>query len=214
MSSPLLDALELRTRRLGAIAGLATLAAALAAIFGSLRRPAGREERGARLALRWPVLAAATAGFVGLGARLWRPLPVRPSPWQRAALLLAGAPLFAGGLALYLWGLRSLGAMFGPSSGFGVRLSAGHRLVTSGPYAYVRHPMYTGVISAGIGGALLYRTWAALWFAVIMLGLAVRARREERVLAEEFGAEWAAYAARVPGLVPRLLRKPERWGCS
>jgi len=205
MTSPLLDSLELWTRRLGAIAGLATLAAALAAIFRSLRRPAGREERGARLALRWPVLAVATVGFFGLGARLWRPLPVRPSPWQRAALLLAGGPLFAGGLALYLWGLRTLGTMFGPSSGFGVRLSAGHRLVMHGPYSYVRHPMYTGVIAAGIGGALLYRTWSALCFAVMMLGLAVRAHREEKVLAEEFGAEWTAYATRVPALVPRLL---------
>ena len=55
MPSPLLDSLELWARRLGAVAGLATLAAALAAIFRSLRRPAGREEPGARVALRRPV---------------------------------------------------------------------------------------------------------------------------------------------------------------
>jgi protein-S-isoprenylcysteine O-methyltransferase Ste14 len=92
--------------------------------------------------------------------------------------------------------------MFGPASGFGVRLQAGHRLVTGGPFAFVRHPMYLGVIAAGAGMFLLFRTWAALFFALLMLGLVVRARREEKLLAQEFGAEWRAYAIRVPAWIP------------
>ncbi len=202
----LLNAAELWVRTLGALACMATLAIALAAMFVSVRRPASREEPGARFALRVPVLLAATILFFGVGALLWRPLPVHAPPWLQAATLTVGGPLFFGGLALYLWGLFALGRMFAPSSGFGVRVQAGHRLVTTGPYAHVRHPMYLAVIVAAIGGLLLYRTWAALCCAVIMFGLAVRARREERVLSQEFGPEWQAYASRVPAWLPRFGR--------
>jgi protein-S-isoprenylcysteine O-methyltransferase Ste14 len=69
--------------------------------------------------------------------------------------------------------------------------------------------MYLAVIAAGMGGCLLYRTWAALAFAVIMLGLVIRARREEKVLAETFGPEWTAYASRVPAWFPRLGGKSD-----
>src|SRR4030042_1345140 len=126
------------------------------------------------------------------------------------SLLVIGAPLFFGSLTLYLWGLRSLGEMFGPSSGFGVRLYARHRLVTRGPYSYVRHPMYLGVIGAAIGSLLFYRTWAALALAIMMFGTMVRARREETVLSEELGAEGDEYAAAVPAWLPRLSWKRAR----
>ena len=200
----LLDPAEQWIGSLGAIAGLATLAYAIVGMFKSLRQPSGREELGARFALRAPVILVATIRFVTVAAMLWRPLPVQPQSWLRVGLLSVGTVLFFGGLALYLWGMRSLGQMFGPSSGFGVRLYAKHRLVTSGPYAHVRHPMYLAVISAAIGSLLLYRTWASLGFAIIMFGLAVRARREEGVLSLEFGAEWEAYASHVPPWLPHL----------
>ena len=205
----LLDTIEQWLLSLGPIAVLATLSTALVAMFKSLRQPAGREERGARFALRIPVLLLATILFFGVGALLWRPLPLYVPSWLRVILLLVGGLLFFGGLVLYLWGLRSLGQMFGPSSGFGVRLHATHRLVTAGPYAHIRHPMYLAVIGVGIGSFLLYRTWAALCFAVIMLGLVVRARREEKVLAEEFSLEWKVYTSRVPAWFPRLWVKRE-----
>jgi len=203
------DAPEQVIEVLGAFAGSATLAYALLRMFRSLRQPSGREEAGARFALRAPVLLVATILFVGVGVLLWRPLPIHPQSWLRVVLLSIGAPLFFGGLALYLWGIRSLAQMFGPSSGFGVRLHAKHRLVTTGPYAHVRHPMYVGVISTAIGSLLLYRTWTSLGFAIIMFGLAVRARREEGVLAQEFGNEWKAYASQVPPWLPRLRWRKE-----
>jgi protein-S-isoprenylcysteine O-methyltransferase Ste14 len=96
--------------------------------------------------------------------------------------------------------------MFGVASGFGVRLYAGHRLITTGPYALVRHPMYLAVVLAGLGALLIYRTWSMLFFSFNMFGLVVRARREERALMAEFGEEWAEYARRTPAFVPRLGR--------
>jgi protein-S-isoprenylcysteine O-methyltransferase Ste14 len=119
-------------------------------------------------------------------------------------LAVLGERLLVRGCLLYLRGLRSLGAMFSPLSGFGVALFTGDQLITAGPYALVRHPMYLGVMLAAWGSLLLYRTRAVLGFSLLMFGLAARARREERVLSEAFGEAWRAYAARVPPWFPRL----------
>lgn len=141
---------------------------------------------------------------------LWRPLPLKLDFRARAAALASGAVLFFGGLLFYLWGLVTLGRMFGPSSSFGVRLERGHRLVTTGPYAHTRHPMYLAVMIAAAGSTILYRTWANLCWAVLMLGLVLRARREDQVLAQTFGQDWAAYANQVSAWRPR----PRAGGCS
>jgi len=199
----MLDALEGILRWTGAAAGLGTLAIALLAMAWSFRRSRGRTEGRAGALLRLPYLVAATIAFLAAGAWLWIPIPLRLGDPARWALAVLGELLLVGGCLLYLWGLRVLGAMFAPSSGFGVALFAGHQLITAGPYALVRHPMYLGVMLAAWGSLLLYRTWAVLGFSVIMLGLAVRARREERVLSDEFGEAWRAYSARVPAWLPQ-----------
>ncbi len=202
-----MNGLELWLGRIGGLAGLATLAVAIWHMLRSVHRPAGRQiGAGARL-LRAPILALATLLFMAGMAWLWRPLPLTLSAAVRIASLALGALLYFPALGLYLWRLRTLGVMFAPSSGFGVRLHAGHRLITTGPFAFVRHPMYLAVITAGMGGLLLYRTWAMLLFAVTMFGLTVRARREEQTLAAEFGAAWEEYCQRVPAWLPRGIGK-------
>ena len=196
-------ALELWLGRIGGLAGLATLALAVWHVLASVGRPAGRQiGPGARF-LRAPILALATLLFSAGMVWLWQPLPLALPDAARIACLALGALLYFPALGLYLWGLRTLGAMFAPSSGFGVRLHAEQQLITTGPFALVRHPMYLAVIAAGVGGLLLYRTWAMLLFAPAMFGLIVRARREEAALAIEFGADWAAYCRRVPAWLPR-----------
>jgi protein-S-isoprenylcysteine O-methyltransferase Ste14 len=202
-----LESAERLIRAVGAVVGLGTLTYAIVGILRSLRRPSGREERGARFALRIPIILFATFLFIVIGALLWRPLPIGDRTWSAAIFLALGSLFFFGGLLLYLWGMRTLGAMFGPSTGFAVRLQAEHQLIVSGPYARVRHPMYLAVMATAIGSLLLYRTWATLLFAIGMFGLLVRARREEKVLEKEFGAIWQAYAARVPQWLPRLQRR-------
>ena len=201
-----LSILELWLGRVGGLAGLATLATAIWHMLASVRRPAGRQTGpGARFFAR-PILALATLLFVAAMVWLWRPLPLALPAAVRLTSLGLGALLYFPSLGLYLWGLRTLGVMFAPSSGFGVRLHAEQRLITTGPYAFIRHPMYLAVITAGIGGLLLYRTWAMLLFAVAMFGLIVRGRREEQALAAEFGAAWAEYCRRVPAWLPRRRR--------
>jgi protein-S-isoprenylcysteine O-methyltransferase Ste14 len=67
--------------------------------------------------------------------------------------------------------------------------------------------MYLAVIVAGVGGLMIYRTWAMAVFAVTMFGLVRRALREEHALTAEFGPEWEAYCRRVPGWLPRIGRR-------
>lgn len=205
-----LNAIELWLGRCSGVAGIATLALAIWHILANVSRPAGRQSGPGARFLRVPLLILATLLFAAAMAWLWRPLPLALPAVVRRTRLALGALVDFPSLGIYLWGLRTLGTMFGPSIGFGVRLQAGHRLITDGPYALVRHPMYLAVITAGIGGLLLYRAWAMLLFAGAMFGLTVRAHREEEMLAAEFGAAWEAYCRRVPAWLPPLRRAGER----
>jgi protein-S-isoprenylcysteine O-methyltransferase Ste14 len=79
------------------------------------------------------------------------------------------------------------------------------RLATTGPYAYVRHPQYDGFILIMVGFLLQWPTLLTLIMFPILVTMYVRlARREEREIHEEFGEEYARYAARTPSFVPRL----------
>jgi protein-S-isoprenylcysteine O-methyltransferase Ste14 len=175
-------------------------------------RPAGRRTGAAARVLRGPLQLLFGALWIGLCFVLWRPVPVRLTVSARLAALGLGALVYFPGLALYLWGAGTLGEMYKASSGFGVQLNLGHRLVTHGPYALVRHPLYLGLQAVALGGLLLYRTWTFVFVAVNFLGLFVRARREEQALAMEFGEGWEAYVRRVPFWIPRARRQAKQ--CS
>jgi protein-S-isoprenylcysteine O-methyltransferase Ste14 len=87
----------------------------------------------------------------------------------------------------------------------------GHRVVNTGPYRLVRHPMYTGMILMYVALAVICDTPPALAAVPMMtLGLWLKARVEERFLIEELGAStYGAYQARTPMLMPRKLRRPD-----
>jgi len=201
-----LTSLEIDLRWLAGIAGLATLAFAIFNTFYAQSRPVKIYTGAARKVLRTPYLILATILFLALGYILWKPLPIQLPLLLQLFISILGAVLFFSGLVLYIWGRRSLGESFNVSTGFGVRLNQAHRLVTNGPFAYVRHPMYIGVILACWGGLLLYRTWTMLWLSVIMLGLVFRARREEQALSQVYGRQWEMYQRYVPAWFPRLDR--------
>lgn len=81
-----------------------------------------------------------------------------------------------------------------------------HHIIQSGPYALVRHPIYTGMSLAMVATAVMFGTsFAYLGAALIILGFYLKARIEEKFLREELGAEaYDLYARRVPMLVPFL----------
>ncbi len=192
---------------LGAFTGLGTLAYSIANMLLAQQRPSGLQTGVARRFLRTPYLVIATILFLGLGYLLWKPLPLQISPKIGLLCSVLGILLLLPSCGLYIWGLRTLGRSFNASSGFGVRLMSGHQLVSEGPFTYIRHPMYLGVILAFWGSLFLYRTWTMLLFAVMMHGLVYRARAEEKALVQAFGEQWEEYRRRTPGWIPRFGRK-------
>jgi len=86
------------------------------------------------------------------------------------------------------------------------RLVEGHQLATSGPYALVRHPIYTGMLGMLLATGLAISQWAALLVALIIffIGTTIRVRSEEKLLREAFGEKFEAYARKVRAIVPGL----------
>ncbi len=115
--------------------------------------------------------------------------------WGLFALSLAG-------FAFCWWARIHLGALWSGS----VTVKADHRVVDTGPFALVRHPIYTGFIWAAFCMAVLRGTVVNIaGLVLIVLGFWLKARLEERFLREQLGVEaYDAYAQRTPMLVPRL----------
>lgn len=154
-------------------------------------------------ALRRPVFVLPLlAVYVIVLVLLWQ--PIAPSLQSSVALPLsvAGFVVTAAGAAFILWARFTMGESHNISSVAGVELFANHRLVTTGPFAIVRHPMYVGFAVAALGALALYRTWTIAFIVVHGLIFVVRARREEEALAKRFGDDWAAYRRRVPAVLP------------
>lgn len=105
----------------------------------------------------------------------------------------------AAGFLFAWWARITLGRFWARN----VSRKADHRVIDNGPYALVRHPIYTGIILATVATALLKATLVA-WAGVVVMtaGWYVKARLEERFLHGELGAAYDAYRARVPMLVP------------
>jgi protein-S-isoprenylcysteine O-methyltransferase Ste14 len=201
----MLDTVEQWVRWIGAADTLVTLAVVLLGLARSLTRPRGRAIGRANQMLRLPTYLLISIGYFGLWYLLWKPIPIALSPAVRIVALALGALLLFPGLGLVLWGRLVLGKMYNVSSALGAQLYADQQLITHGPYAIVRNPMYVGIIAATLGGLLIYRTWS-LVFALTFFGLVIRARREEEALSAEFGAAWEAYCQRVPAWLPHTLR--------
>ena len=199
-----LDTFEQWVRWIGAVDTLVTLAVMLVGLARSLTRPRGRAIGKANQMLRAPTYVIISIGYFGLWYILWRPVPLALPIAARAAALILGALFLFPGLALVLRSRLTLGQMYNVSSAFGAQLYADHRLITYGPFAMVRHPMYLGIIMASFGGLLIYRTWALVFAATTFLGLTVRARREEQALTAEFGEQWQVYCRQVPAWIPCL----------
>lgn len=84
-----------------------------------------------------------------------------------------------------------------------------HTLATTGPYTYLRHPQYAGLILIMIGFFLQWPTLLTLIMFPILVTMYVRlARSEKREVRMEFGEAYARYAAMTPAFFPHLRRKP------
>ena len=83
----------------------------------------------------------------------------------------------------------------------------GHRLVSTGAFGGVRHPIYTAMLGLLIATGIVATAWPALTFgiAAYCAGLRIRIRAEKELLHDEFGAEYEEYAAHVPAVIPHIV---------
>lgn len=128
-------------------------------------------------------------------------------PWIQALLIpfppwLRWLGFFLGltSLALMAWTQVELGTQWSAQ----LQLREEHHLVTTGPYARVRHPMYTAMFGWGIALALVTAHWIFVVLAVLAIaGVIARVPREEQMMIEEFGEEYRAYMQRTGRFFPK-----------
>lgn len=120
---------------------------------------------------------------------------------ENEALKAVSIVLVASGVAIAIWARRHIGEYWSSR----VALKEDHQLIQSGPYARVRHPIYSGILLAMIGTGLFVGEWRAM-IGVLLVFAAhwQKARREEKLLAEQFGSSYREYCGRTGSLIPRL----------
>lgn len=107
-----------------------------------------------------------------------------------------------GSVWLIMMALKTLGKEWSLTA----RLVEGHKLAMSGPYAYVRHPIYSGMLGMLLATGLAVSRWPALVAALVVffVGTTIRVRREEKLLREAFGEQFENYERKVWSIVPGL----------
>jgi protein-S-isoprenylcysteine O-methyltransferase Ste14 len=118
------------------------------------------------------------------------------APWIQ---ILAIVLLILGTL-LREWSVFLLGRFFSRT----VQIERGHRLITEGPYRWIRHPAYTGMLIMDAAIVLSLGTWAGalFMFVILLAALLYRIRVEEHALLEAFGDDYRAYMSRTGRLLP------------
>ena len=142
--------------------------------------------------IRYAIVSEA-AFSVGVGGLMW--------PRSFILNLIADTVTLIG-LMVVLWARTVLGGNWSVNPEFKEK----HELITRGPYHYVRHPIYSGILLMLLGFIIAYgRVLALLIFAIFFVGILVRSRQEEKLLAKHFPKEYPEYKARVKALIPFVL---------
>ncbi len=168
----------------------------LVSAFGT-KRTARREPLGPRLI--YILIGVVGAVLIASRGLPWSPL-MNLRLWPRSALSYwIGLVVLLAGVAFAVWARVHLGRNWSGT----VTVKEDHELIRTGPYHFVRHPIYTGLITGLIGTAICSGTLrAALGVAIISTALFVKSRTEERFMRETFPGQYQKYCEEVPALVP------------
>jgi protein-S-isoprenylcysteine O-methyltransferase Ste14 len=160
-------------------------------------------ETGRSSVSKWGIVVQAV-GF----AMIWsfpRPQwwPFNSSTAGESALATLAVVLACASCLLCLLAVRRLGKHWTCQA----RVIEGHELMTQGPYALVRNPIYLGIFGLMIASGLVFSRWWTFLGAVVLFlaGNHIRTRAEEKLLRETFGPVFDDYARRVPAFLPRVF---------
>jgi protein-S-isoprenylcysteine O-methyltransferase Ste14 len=158
------------------------------------KQAAGRKKVARAPASKWGILLIAV-GF----ALTWA--YVRPARFEKSALsLITSMVLGPPSVALAWAATRHLGKQWG----YEAALNEDHELIQTGPYRWVRHPIYASKLGMLLSTAACWTWWPMFVPALVafLAGTEVRIRAEERLLAERFQDSFIAYKSRVPAYIP------------
>ncbi len=158
------------------------------------------QQRGAQL-LRYTIPMLIGVYLIFKGPRLAYPLDLRIIP-QVDSVAWAGVGLSIAGMLFCFWARLTLGRNW---SGV-ITFKGGHELITRGPYALARHPIYTGLLVMILGTVIVSgRIAGIIGLPLVFWGLWIKLRYEEKLMLEKFTDEYAAYQRRVKRLIPFVL---------
>jgi protein-S-isoprenylcysteine O-methyltransferase Ste14 len=122
-----------------------------------------------------------------------------PATW---AVNLCGLTITGAGLGFAIWARFTLGRNWSGA----VTVKAGHELIRSGPYRFVRHPIYSGILAGLVGTSIGKGTLPSFVGVVIALyGLRMKWKTEERFMVEQFGPQYVQYLREVKAVIPGVL---------
>jgi len=118
-----------------------------------------------------------------------------------AAIAATGLAVTLVGLSITAWARIYVGQFWSDK----VVIQADHKLIRRGPYARMRHPIYSGVLLGIAGTALAVGEWrGVLAFLLMLINYSIKARREDKILADRFGHEFLDYQNHAGLLLPRF----------
>jgi len=162
----------------------------------SIKSAAEPQDVAARLA-RMPVWLGFVL-FIAAWAHPFGPIAIRRTFLSDSI----GVAICFMGLFVAVWSRKALGAEWSRD----VELKQGHKLVESGPYRLMRHPIYTGHLLMGLGTAITSGSLLAfVGLASFAAGFWLKLTQEERLLLRAFPDEYPAYKARVKALIPHVF---------
>ena len=151
--------------------------------------------------LRTAIVVTVVLGAALLRSRFGRELDSVVLPRTLPVRVVADV-LAVAGIAILVWARTVLGGNWSGA----VTLKEDHELIQHGPYAYVRHPIYSGLMLLGLGTAVHYATLGGfVLLALCCIGFALKMRQEELLMIEHFPEQYPRYRARVKAIVPFVL---------
>ncbi|HLY19184.1 MAG TPA: isoprenylcysteine carboxylmethyltransferase family protein [Bryobacteraceae bacterium] len=182
------------TRAAWVVVGFVWLLAAVVSKRTARSEPVG--SRLAHLAIMIAAFALLFSSTLALGPLGERFVPDRP------AIAWTGFVLCVTGCAISIWARLMLGGNWSAT----VTVKQHHTLIRRGPYAVVRHPIYSGFLLAALGTSLVVGEWRGLLgLALAVVGWRTKSRVEEAFMREQFGAAYIDYQRDVKALIPFVL---------
>jgi protein-S-isoprenylcysteine O-methyltransferase Ste14 len=174
-----------------------------AGAFLAHKKPAKQEEtkRNKRAMLG---IVLQSVGYLSVWA-IQRPM-FSPIVSMAVALEIVLAVVTVGISAASVWLIMTAVRTLGKQWAYAARLVEGHKLITEGPYRWVRNPIYTGMFGMLLATGLAVSHWVGLLTAIVVfaIGTMIRVRSEEKLLRQAFGQEFENYAREVAAVLPGI----------